>query len=146
LFQDDQGAVFLARHENKAVAGIICARFGGWSTSLNAAFDYRSRQMRLNPALQWRVMQWAKTMGCRKYDMGGAATRLPPQEGNRGFGIYQFKKDLGAELHYYAGYFDLTSKPALYAFFRFLEREAIPRAYTTAGKLISWWASHQKQE
>lgn len=121
LLQTGRGLLFVASIAGKPVAGILCGQFGSVCHYLYGGFDWSARQAYANEALHWAAIQWARGLGCSQYDMVGAGTSYPPTEGNLGYGVYNFKKGFGAELAYSAGYFDLVSRPALYAALRFAE-------------------------
>jgi peptidoglycan pentaglycine glycine transferase (the first glycine) len=138
LLTEGEGLVFLARYEERAVAGVVCARFGRRCHYLYGGFDWEFRRAEANEALQWKAIRWAKDAGCRWYDTGGAGTGTPdpPREGNPTFGVYNYKKGFGAALCYSAGLFDLVNSRAGYEVFRRLERRAFPRAYRLAGTFL----------
>lgn len=122
LLTAGRGSLFLALMEEHAVAGILCARFGSTCHFLYGGFDWQTRQVHANEALHWDAIRWARNLGCVSYDMLGAGTFYPPAEGNPGYGLYNFKEGLGADLIYSAGYLDLVSKPVRYSALRFVER------------------------
>jgi lipid II:glycine glycyltransferase (peptidoglycan interpeptide bridge formation enzyme) len=122
FLQNEAGRVFLGLHSGRAVACHLCVLFGDTCYSLNAGLDREVQGIHPNEALYWRVIQWAKEIGCREFNMLGAGTPYPPREGSGGYGLYNFKKGFGAELHYYAGYFDLPISASGYGLFRFLEQ------------------------
>jgi lipid II:glycine glycyltransferase (peptidoglycan interpeptide bridge formation enzyme) len=137
LLTEGEGLVFLARYEQRAVAGALCARFGRRCHYLYGGFDWEFRRAEASEALQWSAIQWAKDAGCRWYDTGGAGTSYPPNEGNPGFGVYNYKKGFGAAVCYSAGLFDLVNSRTGYEVFRFFERRALPRAHKLAGEFLS---------
>jgi peptidoglycan pentaglycine glycine transferase (the first glycine) len=130
-----RGLLLIARKSGRAVAGIICTRFGSVCNYLYGGFDWEDREVHASEALHWTAIQWAKSFGCTRYDLGGTGTSYPPKEGNEGYGLYHFKKGFGAELAYSAGYFDLVSNKLLYHALRFAERN--PSLIDAAIKLRS---------
>lgn len=138
LLAGGRGFVFLASRDGIPVAGILCCRFGEVCYYLYGGFDWNARQAHANEPLQWQAMQWAKDTGCTSYDMVGAGTGFPPKEGNPGFGLYNFKKGLGAELHYSAGYFDLVVGRFRYAAFRLAETHLAGTLYQIYRKCFGW--------
>ncbi len=121
LLTRGRGSVFLAEIGGQPVGGVLCAQFNSTCHNLYSGFDWIARQAHTNEALHWSAISWARKSGCCRYDMGGAGTSYPPTEGSSGHGLYNFKKDFGAELVYSAGYFDLINRPALYSALRFAE-------------------------
>ena len=137
-FNPKEGSILvLARAGGKPAAGILCARFGNVCYNLYAGFDHEFEKLRANPSVHWRAMQWAKAKGCRNYDMTGAGTAYPPHEGNWGYGLYQFKRGFGAELHYYAGYFDLVRLESTYSMIRYFEKNIVGRLHHLAAKTVA---------
>lgn len=133
LIENGEGMMWLARSGERAVAGILCARFGQVSHYLYGGFDWEARQLHATEALHWKAIQWAKSRGCTSYDLMGTGTRYPPKENNRGYGLYHYKKGFGADLHRAATYFDLAVKPFQYRLLRFCEQH--PRVIVFASKL-----------
>lgn len=121
LVAGGRGLLLIARASDHAVAGGIFTRFGSVCTYLYGGFDWEARQAHGSSVLHWKAIQWAKSVGCTLYDIGGAATHYPPKAGNRGYGVYDFKKGFGADLNYSAGYFDMVLKPIEYRLLRFAE-------------------------
>jgi lipid II:glycine glycyltransferase (peptidoglycan interpeptide bridge formation enzyme) len=136
LLEEQGGAVFLARPQGQAVAGIVCAHFGKSAYYLYGGFD-PAQKLNLNEFLHWKAIQWAKGAECQEYNFLGAGTRYPPQEGSYGYGLYHFKKGFGAELRYYGGYFDLVASPIGYRTFRYLESRLGGSAYRLLAKMTS---------
>src|SRR5579863_2277477 len=123
LFQDQQGQVILARHQGKIVAGLGLAIFGKNCYALNSGSDWQFRNLRGSEAVEWKGIEWAKGSGCFEFNMVGASTNYPPQEGNYGYGLYRFKKEFGADLHFYIGYFDLVTNSFSYKLFTHVVRK-----------------------
>lgn len=130
-----KGTLFIARKQGKPAASSLALAFGSTCLYLHGGFDPEVRMQGAAETLHWRVIQWAKSRGCTRYDLQGSGTKYPPQEGNRGFGLYHFKKGLGAELIYSAGYFELVRGSVRYAMLRFLEQN--PTVIDAALKLRS---------
>jgi lipid II:glycine glycyltransferase (peptidoglycan interpeptide bridge formation enzyme) len=120
----------LARHRGAVIGGLVGVRFGGKAYLLYSAVERGEAgsgpAVTPGPLLYWRFMHWAKRQGCDSINWGGSATSLPPQESEPGFGLYQFKRSLGAEGLAYIGYYDLVLRPHLYLALRGLERRLGP--------------------
>lgn len=130
-----KGMMFIARQNGRPAAAILNLFFGSTCLYLHGGFDPEIRLPGATEALHWKGMQWAKKMGCTKYDFVGTGTKHPPTEGNRGYGLYAYKKGFGAELLYTAGYFELKRGKILYSLLRFAERN--PRLIDLAVKVKS---------
>jgi len=130
-------AILLARLENRPVSALFCAMFGETCYALFSGFDPEFSRLHSMEALHWRAIQLAKDAGCRVYDLLHLPLVDIPHEGEPGYGLYNFKRGLGAEWRYSAGYFDLCPNPLLYQAFRFTERKLGPLAYEVAAKTDS---------
>jgi peptidoglycan pentaglycine glycine transferase (the first glycine) len=140
LVAEERGLLLLARKGDRAVAGMMCTRFGSVCYFLYGGFDWKERQVHAMEVLHWKAIQWAKSVGCTHYDLGGSGTRYPPQEGNLGFGLYDFKKGLGAELRYLLGYFDMPGNMLLYKLFRLGEENMLRGPlFNTAVRARTWF-------
>jgi lipid II:glycine glycyltransferase (peptidoglycan interpeptide bridge formation enzyme) len=87
-----------------------------------------------NHLLQWHAMQWARSRGCRRYDLWGipdalgraaaltdAAQRdalLAEARTDPMMGVYRFKKGFGGEIVRYMPAFDRVFVPPLYGLWR----------------------------
>lgn len=131
-------SLFLAYTDGRPAAGILCVRFSTICYYVHGGFDWDLRDLHAIEPLHWMAMNWAKAAGCSTYDLLGAGTSYPPREGSYGYGLYNFKKGLGADLLYLSPYFDLTGKPIIYRLFRFVEDKASGSLLAFAVKLRRW--------
>lgn len=114
VYPADRIAIFSAVAEGRTTAAALVVLLSTTAYYLYGAFEYASRKLYPTEAIQHAIMEWAKQQGCRRYDMGGTCTDWPITESDRGYGVYQFKKQLGAEVHLSAPYVDLVFRPWLY--------------------------------
>ncbi|MHB8412001.1 MAG: lipid II:glycine glycyltransferase FemX [Candidatus Acidiferrales bacterium] len=128
---------FLCRQNGRAVAAILCGCFGATCHYFHGGFDSGLRVPGATEVLHWKAIQWAKGKGCKRYDLLGTSTPHPPKEGNRGYGLYSYKKGFGAELVYSAGYFELVRREIPYRLLRFAEQH--PRLVDTALNMRSFF-------
>lgn len=84
-----------------------------------------------NYAAQWEQIRWAIQQGAGIYDFAGTACGYPPNPAARGYGVYQFKSQFGAEIVVWYGYADLVFSRARYRLFRRIE-ELLPRVERAA--------------
>jgi len=71
--------------------------------------------------LQWEAIGRAWAAGCTCYDLRGVHSASPrPEEPD--YGVYDFKRKLGAELVSFIGEFDLVTHPRIHAAWRSLEQ------------------------
>jgi hypothetical protein len=124
-----QGALVLARHGDRDLAGVLAVRFGRRAHLLYSCVDAASveaRKLRAGTAAHWEMIRWMKSAGCEVLDWGGAGTGFPPGPESPGYGIYDFKRGFGCSVTHLAGYHDLVFRPALYRAFRWLEMRCAP--------------------
>jgi lipid II:glycine glycyltransferase (peptidoglycan interpeptide bridge formation enzyme) len=62
---------FLTEHENKALSGAICFVLGSQCWYVYGASSNEGRNLMPNHAMQWAMMQWARSRGCTLYDFRG---------------------------------------------------------------------------
>jgi peptidoglycan pentaglycine glycine transferase (the first glycine) len=110
----------LARKDGMPVAGGMTVRYGTMATLLYLSNDYSMQ--RAGWAVQWEMLRWAMAQGCESYDFGGTGTGYPPQETDKGYGVYQFKHSFGAQIIRWYGCADYVFRPMPYRAFRLIER------------------------
>lgn len=132
------GSLFVAYEGERPAAGILCVRFQGSAYYTHGGFDWELRELHAIEPLHWAAINWAKNFGCTTYDLLGAGTAYPPKESNYGYGLYNFKRGLGAELLYLAGYFDLVGNAFAYRIFRFGEDSAAGSLFGFATRVRNW--------
>lgn len=133
--------LFIAKVDGVAVGAGMSVRFGQNAWLLYAASDPHFYKLRINRTIQWEMIKWAQTAGCKRYDFRGTATGDPPEPSDPGFGVYEFKKSFGPEFIRLAGYFDLVSRRPTYGAFRFVEEKILPSVYS----LRVWWSERRQR-
>jgi len=114
MFLDAGMASFwLARYEGQTLAGIMPFALGRRMWYFFGASSNLHRNLMPNHLLQWRAIQWGRSLGCTEYDMWGIPDVL--EEGQPLWGVYLFKQGFGAEVVRWAGAHDQVLQPALYA-------------------------------
>lgn len=91
---NEQLTVHLAWHEDRLVGGHIGAFSGDMAVYLLGATNEEGRDVRASFLLQWAVIEYAKSLGLRYYDLGGVNQADNPS-------VYRFKKRMGGD--YYSG-------------------------------------------
>ena len=111
--------LWVARHDGEAVAAIVTLFMGDRATYLYGASSDSKRSLMPAYALQWAAIRAASQAGCSTYDFYG----IPPTEdpGHPMAGLYRFKTGFGGSLVHYAGSWDLSLSPFLYAFWSLAE-------------------------
>jgi peptidoglycan pentaglycine glycine transferase (the first glycine) len=104
----DAAGVFLARREGQALAGAIVVVFGDTAYYLYGASG-GDRSVKPAELVQFRAMQWARSLGATRYDMWGIPAH--PTEDNPLYGVYRFKSGFGGKEELYAGALDAPLLP-----------------------------------
>ena len=116
-----QAKLFVATYQEQIIAGIFVFAQGDRAWYFYGASGEAERQRMPNHALQWAGIQWAKSLGCREYDLWGVPDEdeatLEAQYLERHddlWGVYRFKRGFGGKLVRFAGAFDRVYDPLLY--------------------------------
>ena len=104
--------LFLARHGEEVLAGLLLFHFGDRAWYMYGASTDQHRNLMPNHLLQWEAMKWAKAEGYSFYDMWGAPDVL--DESAPMWGVYRFKAGFGGEFTSSVGAFDYPVSRALY--------------------------------
>ena len=113
-------ALFLARKNDKMLAGGIMVFYEEGASYLYGASSSEERQLMAPYLLHWGVMQEAQRRGCLSYDLG----EIPPQgaEEHPLRGLGEFKMKLGAKAVHLMGSWDFVLEPFWYRAFRVGEK------------------------
>jgi hypothetical protein len=103
--------VHLAWHADELVAGHIGSFAGDTAVYLLGASTSKGRDLRASYLLQWAVIEHAKLVGNRYYDLGGINQTANPN-------VYRFKKRLNGEHVIEVGPYDLAPGPLTRGIFR----------------------------
>jgi len=113
--------LFVAEVESQIVAGLFAFAHGERAWYFYGASGDAHRERMPNHALQWHAMRWAKSIGCREYDLWGIpdedestleAQYLDRHDGL--WGVYRFKRGFGGKVVRFAGAFDRVYNSLLY--------------------------------
>lgn len=111
----------IAEVDGQPVAGLMLFFFADRSWYLYGMSTNAHREKMPNYLLQWEAIKRSKQMGCRIYDLWGAPDDF--NENDSMWGVYRFKKGLGADAVQRIGAFDLPLKKIAYKIFvEFLPR------------------------
>ncbi|MCR4823094.1 MAG: peptidoglycan bridge formation glycyltransferase FemA/FemB family protein [Treponema sp.] len=96
--------LFTAQKEGSLLSGLILAICGDNAYYMYAASSMDKRQCMPNYGLQWEVIRFARSQGCRKYDFMG----IPPSNDSDSpmAGLYIFKTGFGGAVTHFAGAWD----------------------------------------
>lgn len=104
--------LFLAEYRDQVIAGTLAFHYGDLVWYLYGASGNRYRNVMPNYLLQWTMIRWAKSLGCRIYDFRGAPGDADPA--NPLHGLYRFKEGFAAAFTEFIGEFDLVFSPFWY--------------------------------
>ena len=123
LFRErGQVAVYLARQEDRLLAGAVLLFFGSKLVYLYGGTRTEAKDLKPGYLLHWRAVEDAQRRGCTTYDMWGVP--LDPRPGQRGYGYYVFKSRFNARMVRYIGLYDLPVNRAASLTIRLAERFA----------------------
>ena len=121
----DQVALFLAEYEGRPLAGVMVFALGETAAYLYGASSSEERQRMPTYAVQWAAMEWAKTRGCRQYDLWGIPD-APEEELEASFadrhdglwGVYRFKRGFGGQIQRTIGAADRVYNKLVYKLYQ----------------------------
>lgn len=125
-----RGQFFFAKFQGKVLAGVFITFLGMKALYKDGGSIREHGELQAPYLLQWRAMQWLKSVGVSEYDLHG--TPPPDQLDNPSHplaGLARFKTGFSSQVIRYIGTYDWTNQPVRYAMWRRLgERAAM--AYT----------------
>ena len=125
LFAPACATLLTARYQRQLVAAIMVFALGDYAWYFYGASAREHNRLQASYGLQWRAIQWARSCGCRYYDMWGvpdhdeAALEAQFKDRKDGlWGVYGFKRGWGGKVRRSAGTWDLAFKPLVYKAYR----------------------------
>jgi lipid II:glycine glycyltransferase (peptidoglycan interpeptide bridge formation enzyme) len=123
LFRErGQVGVYLARQDERLLAGAVMLFFGSKLVYLYGGTRDDAKDLKPGYLLHWRAIEDAQARGCTTYDMWGVP--LDPQPGQRGYGYYVFKSRFNGRMVRFIGLYDLPVNRAATLTIRLAERFA----------------------
>ena len=110
--------LYIAKLNQKPIAGILVNFFGNRATYVHGASDYDHRPHMAPYLLQWFAISQAHARGFREYDFGG----IHPSPTHRWAGITRFKQGFGGKATQYIGTFELPISKPLYFLYQLISR------------------------
>lgn len=112
--------LYLAKHENDYLAGIITLFCDFEAVYLYGASGNLKRNLMPSYLLQWTAIQDAKKFNCPVYDFYG----MPPNDDKSHpmHGLYLFKTGFGGKIVHRPGSFDAVLKPCFYKIYSLAEK------------------------
>jgi peptidoglycan pentaglycine glycine transferase (the first glycine) len=121
FYAQDLCQLLVAEYENVPISALMVFRVGTRAWYFYGASSDLHRDKMPNYLLQWEAMRWAKSQGCRQYDLWGVPDEsqevLEADFATRNdglWGVYRFKRGFGGELKRSAGPWDRVYNPLLY--------------------------------
>lgn len=118
--------LLVAEFEGVPISALMVFKVENRAWYFYGASSDAHRDMMPNYLLQWEAMRWAKSQGCREYDLWGVPDAdLDTLEKNFAsrtdglWGVYRFKRGFGGELRRSAGSWDRVYSPFLYRLYSF---------------------------
>lgn len=118
----DQGALLCAEYGGDVVAAAILLRGGPTAIYLAGASSDMHREHMPTYALQYAALQWARDVGCTRYDLWGIPPTDATPDAAQGeqqnvrdglWGVYRFKQGFGGEIVTYPGIFVRQYRPLI---------------------------------
>ena len=113
--------LFFAEFENEPLAALMVFAQGFRAWYLYGGSSNYHRDRMPNYLLQWEAMRWARSIGCKEYDLWGIPDvdedTLENNFKSRDdglWGVYRFKRGFGGEVHRSVGTWDKIFNPFLY--------------------------------
>jgi len=114
LAPEGRARLLLATFQGELLAGLLAMQFNGRAYYMYGASSNEQRNLMPNHLLQWRAMQWARSLGCTAYDLWGIPDVYEDAETAPLAGVYRFKAGFGGEEVRFVGAYDHVYRPLLY--------------------------------
>jgi len=93
--------ILVCESEGRPIAAMVGTRIGDRGIYLLGASSDNGNQKKGSYLLQWRMIEWLKEQGCRRYDLGG----IDP---DRNPGVYHFKGGISDREVCHVGQYELS--------------------------------------
>lgn len=121
FYSQDMARAFVAEVEGEAVAGLFLFYVGNRAWYFYGMSTDKHKEKMPNYLLQWEAIRFAKSHGCKIYDLWGAPDHF--DETDRLWNVFRFKQGLGGEVQRTIGAWDYPVNKGLYFFYR----QVLPR-------------------
>lgn len=112
--------LLMAAHDQDVLAGAILTITAQGAFFLHGASSTANRRLMGSHALHWEAIRYAKSRGCRTYDMGAVSPGRIPDHSF--YGLYRFKTGFGGRIVHRTGSWDYPIKENAYTAFRNWEK------------------------
>ncbi len=116
--------LLLATYQGTILAGIFVVRWGQKAWYIYGASANEHRNLMPAYLLQWEGMRWARSQGCKTYDLWGIPdeiredperyARSPDTPTEDIWGVYVFKQGFGGKVATYLGAYDIPIQRPVY--------------------------------
>jgi lipid II:glycine glycyltransferase (peptidoglycan interpeptide bridge formation enzyme) len=109
------GKLFLVTYEGRPIAGAFDFVIGNRAMYVYGASSNEHRNLMPNHLMQWEMIQWAKSLGCKSYDFRGVSPRRGSSDAEDHLqGLNRFKEGFSPSYMEYIGEYDLPLSPLWY--------------------------------
>lgn len=115
--KDDQAKMFLVKKDKEVYVAAIIIFYGDYAFYHHSGSSHKARNGYASYFLQWQIIQEAKRMGCKFYDLWGAVPKGRTK--HRFAGPSLFKKGFGGEQIDWIHTHDLPTHPLYWTTFLF---------------------------
>jgi peptidoglycan pentaglycine glycine transferase (the first glycine) len=119
--------LMMAEYEGQPLAGLMVFAHGDTAWYFYGASSNQERNRMPTYLLQWEAMRWAKSKGCKVYDMWGVPDHPEPyleenflERSDGLWGVYRFKRGFGGEVRRTIGAWDRIYLPLFYNIYKIL--------------------------
>jgi lipid II:glycine glycyltransferase (peptidoglycan interpeptide bridge formation enzyme) len=96
IFRGGKGRFFIAKHEEKIIAGALFLIFGEKSIYFQSFLSREHSDKQAPSLIQWEAIKRLKIGGIRDYDLGGITLNLDKTDSR--YFIYEFKRKFNGDL------------------------------------------------
>ncbi len=112
----DRARIYIGYYNSEPVCGAVTTNYAGKCSYVYGASSNRHRNVMPNYLMQWEMIKWGLSTGCRLYDFLGISGDFENKE-NPLFGLYRFKRGFNGYIDELVGEFDYIYRPLIYRFF-----------------------------
>lgn len=112
MVENGLARIFLAEIQGQIISATLALILGDKTWYLYGASSNEFRNVMPNYLIQWEMIRWAQSQGCKIYDFRGVSGDM--DESNPLYGLYRFKKGFNGDLIEFVGDWDRVYSPTFY--------------------------------
>ncbi|MDD4170909.1 MAG: peptidoglycan bridge formation glycyltransferase FemA/FemB family protein, partial [Syntrophomonas sp.] len=112
MVENGLARIFLAEFQGQIISATLALILGDKTWYLYGASSNEFRNVMPNYLIQWEMIRWAQSQGCKIYDFRGVSGDM--DESNPLYGLYRFKKGFNGDLIEFVGDWDRVYSPTFY--------------------------------